>query len=415
MSAPLRIAIDARGMRGHDGGIETVIQGLCFGLAALPDGDERYLLYTGDDLHPLPRPYDHATVASTVLQGNTSIKSRLARRAPRARDGYLHLKSIMRSQPRDVRASNGALEQAGVDVVHFTRQDAFLTDIPSIYHPHDLQHRHMPENFDATSIARRERQYSAYCEQAALVAVASSWTRDDVIEQLALAPNKVRVVPWAAILPAYPELSPEQVAALAARLDLPTNFVLYPAQTWPHKNHEVLVRAVAELRGQGLDVPLVFPGRAMDHARVVMQRAMDLGVDDLVRFVGFVSDDELRGLYSLAWAVAVPSAFEAASFPLFEAFDAGVPCVTSDATSLPDQVLDGALIVPVNDARALAKALKRLWLDEELREQLTGRASARSQQFTWAATARHFRALYREAGGRLTDEDRELLARPALM
>jgi len=410
MTSPLRIAIDARGARGQHGGIETIVQGLCFGLAGLDDGDEEYLLFTGSELVPLPRPYDHRVLSRTVMRGNDSLKGRVAQKAPWIRELYVRLEGALARRPPGVRRSNGILERGRADVVHFTRQQALLTDVPSIYQPHDLQHRHLPEFFDARTITERDEQYLAYARQAALVVVASSWVRDDVIAQLDLAPEGVRVVPWAAILPAYPPSTAAELEVLRSRFGLPEEFVLYPAQTWPHKNHAVLVRAVARLRTDGIDVPLVFPGRMTAHADVVAREAANLGVTDLVHFLGFVDDSDLRALYGLSRVVAVPSAFEASSLPLFEAFEAGVPSIASDATSLPAQVSDGALVVPVGDEVALAEALERLLTDEALREALTARAAVRGRDFSWTRTARLFRALYREIGGTLTDEDCDLLA-----
>ncbi len=136
--------------------------------------------------------------------------------------------------------------------------------------PHDLQHRHLPELFTADQLAYRERWYGVLCAQATVVAVASSWTRDDVIHQFGLTPEKVHVVPWAPSFDVVARPGDAETSIAKLRFGLPEHFVLYPAQTWPHKNHLNLVRALAMLRSRdGLLVPLVFTGLRNDGAKQV--------------------------------------------------------------------------------------------------------------------------------------------------
>jgi len=102
----------------------------------------------------------------------------------------------------------------------------------------------------------------------------------------------------------------------------------------------------------------------------------------------------------------IPTLFEAASFPLWEAFQAGVPAACSNVTSLPEQAGDAALVFDPRDERAIAAAIEQLWTDHELRLVLAIRGRQRVAAFTWERTARTFRALYRQcAGRRLTEDD----------
>ena len=122
--------------------------------------------------------------------------------------------------------------------MHFPIQDAFTTELPSIYQPHDLQHLHFPEFFSRWERERRERIYRTHCERAEMVVAMTSWGKRDLIEHYGLPDEKVRVVPWGSVLWEYPKPSAVRTRALRARLSLPDEFLLYPAQTWPHKNHE---------------------------------------------------------------------------------------------------------------------------------------------------------------------------------
>lgn len=310
-----------------------------------------------------------------------------------------------------------ALKSTQVDVIHFPKQKAFLTDIPSIFHPHDLQHLHFPEFFTAYTRYYREFTYRAYCSQARMVAVASSWTKDDLIRHYRLPAEKISVVPLAPLLNAYPETSQEARQAVRGRYSLPDVFGFFPAQTWPHKNHMGLLEALAILRDRyGVCVPFVFSGRMNDFYRKIEARLHELRLDDQVQSLGFVDPQELNCLYDLCRCVVIPTKFEAGSFPLWEAFLAGAPVACSRVTSLPQQAGDAAILFDPDDPEDIALAIYRLWTGDALREQLVLRGSERIRSFNWDKTARTFRAHYRKLALRsLSQEDLDLLAAPPQM
>lgn len=416
--APLRVGIDARLHHGEAGGLESVLLGLAEGLSSL-DGDEEYFFLTvrGEDQWIAPylrgnaRPLPMAMRGRDRSQLRSWIKRSVRRGGPVARELAVAVANRL-GPPR----SDGTIEHATVDVMHFVRQSGFLTDIPSIYHPHDLQHRHFPEFFDPWELQFRERWYAAMCAQASIVAVASSWTRLDVIQEMGLPADKVCVVPWAPPIDVIPEPLPAETAEVKAALKLPDRFVFYPAQTWPHKNHIGLIRALHTLRSRGVTVPLVLSGRRNQAASLVDGVIRQLGMVDQVHWLGFVEPAELRMAFSLSAAVIIPSKFEAASGPLWEAFALGVPAACSNVTSLPAQAGDAALIFDPDQPDQIAEAIFRLWTDGELRRRLVERGYDRVAAFTWDRTARLFRAHYRRLGGRpLGEDDQGLLAAAPLL
>ncbi len=187
-----------------------------------------------------------------------------------------------------------------------------------------------------------------------------------------------------------------EVDGVAARLDLPAAFAFYPAQTWLHKNHLLLLDALARLRDEhDLVVPLVCSGLQTEHQAAIRARVSERGLEPQVRFVGYVTADDLRCLYALARIVVIPSLFEGWGFPLTEAFEAGVPVASSNAASLAEQADDAALLFDPTDAAAAAAAIARLWRDDELRRQLVARGHRRIENLSWTATAAAFRDHYR--------------------
>jgi glycosyltransferase involved in cell wall biosynthesis len=404
---PLRVGIDARIGAGQFGGVEQVLIGIAAGLSKLDGGDEEYLFLTHPERDEWIRPYLRGPCRRLPTR-----RAYLSRRARAAGRGLAE--RVPGGLRFAVRPSDGTVERAGVEVMHFPVQDAFTTDVPSIYQPHDLQHLHLPELFSRWERERRERIYRTHCARAEMVVAMTSWGKCDLIEHYDLPEERVGVVPWGSVLWEYPNPSPADLDRLRNRLSLPEEFLLYPAQTWPHKNHEGLLEALALIRDrEGLTIPLVCPGNQNRHFAKIRSRVRDLGLEATTRFPGFVSALELRGLYELATALVFPSRFEGWGLPICEAFSAGLPVASSSATSLPDLVGDAGLLFDPSDPQQIAKAVLRLWRDPVLRQTLSERGRERGARFSFDHTARLFRAHYRRIAGRsLPEEDRILLADP---
>lgn len=422
---PLRVCIDARLTGGGElGGVEQFVLGLAEGLSHLADGDEEYLFltYAGQDGWLKP----HLNGACRILHGDGATRHPALARAlgtfPSVRAAARTLLApLLRSErlvlnlplPR----SDGTVERAEADLVHFPTQSAFLTDLPSIYHPWDLQHLHLPQFFGKEVIRRREIEYRAFCARARMVSVATVWQKRDLIQQYELPEEKVQVVPAASMLSAYPDPSDGDLCDVRRKFSLPPHFIFYPAQTWQHKNHIRLLEALALLRDrEGLNVSLVSCGRLNDFYPEIERRVRELNLQEQVCFLGFVSPFDVKCLYRLCRAMIFPTLFEGFGMPIVEALMAGAPVACSNVTSLPALAGDAALIFDPRQTEEIAAAIRRLRTDDDLCGTLTARGRERVRAFSWAHTARLFRAHYRRLAQRpLSAEDRKLLATPPLV
>jgi glycosyltransferase involved in cell wall biosynthesis len=296
--------------------------------------------------------------------------------------------------------------------MHFPTQWFVLCALPTIYNPHDLQHLHYPQFFTPQQLAWRETVYPAGCRHAHTVAVGTQWIKDDVVRQYGIDPDKVQVIPWASPTQFYKEPASRQPSAIAQRYQLERPFAIYPAVTWPHKNHLRLLEALAYLRdARGLVVRLVCTGSPYGSFQpMVEQRVRELSLSTQVKFLGYVPDDDLRALYRLAQFLVLPTLYEADSCPIYEAWSEGLPVASSNVTALPDQVQDAGLLFDPKDIVDMADAIERVATDEELRDDLRKRGKRRVGDFDWERTVKAYRAVYRRAADRpLTDEDRMLL------
>jgi glycosyltransferase involved in cell wall biosynthesis len=225
----------------------------------------------------------------------------------------------------------------------------------------------------------------------------SQSTRDDLVELLGAAPERVDVVPLG--LGTVQRRAPLAERDVRARFDLgERRVVLSLSAKRPHKNLLALLGALAHLPPAQRPV-LVLPGYATAHELELRQRAHALQIDADVRFPAWVSAEELEGLWALTQAFVFPSLYEGFGLPVLEAMARGVPVACSDASSLPEVAGDAALLFAPRDEAAIAQALARLLSDPELAQKLRERGLGRAHEFTWEHTARLTLESYRRALG----------------
>jgi glycosyltransferase involved in cell wall biosynthesis len=217
-------------------------------------------------------------------------------------------------------------------------------------------------------------------------------TRDDLVELVGTPREKIAVVHLG--LGSVRRSVAADTDDLCARLGLGGRMLLLSLSAKrPHKNLLALIDALALLAKDQRPV-LVLAGYATDHERSLRERAHDLGLGDDVRFLGWLTVEDVEGLWAMARAFVFPSLYEGFGMPVLEAMARGVPVACADASSLPEVAGDAALLFDPSDRSAIANALRRVLSDEPLREQLRARGLTRAAQFTWRATAEKTLAAY---------------------
>jgi glycosyltransferase involved in cell wall biosynthesis len=414
---PLRVAINAQiPPQMGAGGIQSVLIGLLNALGQL-DGAEEYIVIGPWEDYDWLKAY--AGPNQRIVRGpKQKFPDRHFKRVPlpirsSVRKLRWLLKDFLSDKPSwpTVPISDGYYENLGCDLIHFPYQDFTLCGLPAVYNPHDLQHVHFPNFYSASAIAWRDVTYRAGCHFAKSVLVASQWVKEDLVRNYSVDPKKIQVIPWAPPTQAYAEPDEETISKVIEEYKLDLPFAFYPAMTWQHKNHIRLIQALALLRNEhSIRMNIVCTGHKNDFWPQIQRSIQELGLEQQVRFLGMVPPEELRALYRLAAFVIIPTLFEAASGPLFEAWQEGTPVACSAVTSLPEQAGNGALLFDPHSVEAIAHTLVRMSQDQDLREELTVRGARRLQDFCWERTAKTYRAVYRKAAGRaLTEEDQHNL------
>ena len=187
-------------------------------------------------------------------------------------------------------------------------------------------------------------------------------------------------------------------ADVTSRLQLPDRYVVSLATLEPRKGLDVLIAALAKLRGAAPSLLVVGqPGwGGVDLATAALTAGLS---EDKVRLLGRLPDPELGVVLRRATLLAMPSRAEGFGLPVAEAMTVGTPVVCSADPALVEVAGDAAEIVPVGDASALAEAIDGLLQDDVRRHDLITRGLARAPQFDWDGVARRAWQLYRELAG----------------
>ncbi len=247
--------------------------------------------------------------------------------------------------------------------------------------------------------------------RAARVIAVSAATRRDVETVLAVPPNRIRQI-YDALDPRFlkncGEAASEEYARerrkVLERYQVTYPYILYAGTIRPQKNIPRLVEAFAVLRGDleshplYKDLRLIIIGDEISRYPAVRRAVIKTRVEHVVRFLGFVPFETLHVFYESAAAFAFPSLYEGFGLPPLEAMASGTPVVTSSVSSLPEVVGNAAVQVNPENVFDIARGLREVLLDEDLRRELVRRGYEQVRRFSWENTARQVREIYQDVG-----------------
>ncbi|MCL4504766.1 MAG: glycosyltransferase family 4 protein [Chloroflexi bacterium] len=373
MSDAMRVCFDITPALGQGAGIARYARELAIALRNLQDGPSLTLFHNRQRKARIPQQL-HSLPRVAIPLGNRAWR--------------LFLMAGLALPP----AWNATINAC--DVFHGT--DALIPwrTIPSVMTIHDLSTHRYPQHH-----TRLHRQYARMtlprmAKQAMLLIADSTATKRDIVDQLGVPDQKVRVIPLGVDHQRFRPID----AVLARRqasqfLPFDAPYILSVGTLEPRKNLAVLLHAFALL--QSSDLHLVLAGGTGWGDNPFAGALQQAGVLDRVHITGYVPDDLLPSLYAAAECFVYPSLYEGFGLPVLEAMACGAPVITSNTSSLPEVAGDAAILVDPTDSAQLAMKLRELTGDANMRSRLSKLGPAQAAGFTWERTARETYEVYR--------------------
>jgi len=249
-------------------------------------------------------------------------------------------------------------------------------NVPIISMVVDLLHRDYPHSLPAAERQWRESYFAKMVHSADRFQVISNYTGERLAFHYRVPAEKI----FRTYLPIQDRFPP---AVVPVRTSKP--FFLYPANFWPHKNHEILLIAYQIYRNHGGSSAwdLVLTGSDNSRRVALQDLAARLGIERSVIFKGHLPENELAALFSGASALVFPSLYEGFGIPLLEAMRLGVPVLTSDAGSLPEVIGQAGLLVDPRKPLELAAMMLKVASSLDLQADLRSRGFVRARLFSF--------------------------------
>lgn len=288
------------------------------------------------------------------------------------------------------------IRQRQPDLCHFPNNTAPLCqNRPSVITIHDaslfLHSRHHPHS----RLLALRLLLPHVARRATAVITVSHHARQDLMRVLQLPAEKIHVIHEAAPKGFQPLIDPIQRRQLRARYNLPEQFVLFVGTMEPRKNLKRLVRAIAHLRQRDCAVRLVLAGPNGWLINGSLEKEIEtLNLQDAVQSLGYVPQEDLPGIYSLATVFAFPSLYEGFGLPPLEAMACGTPVLTSRGTAMAEICGEAACLVDPHQEEAIADGLFCLLTEPERRDYLRQCGLVRAQQYSWERTAQETAVVY---------------------
>jgi glycosyltransferase involved in cell wall biosynthesis len=264
---------------------------------------------------------------------------------------------------------------------------------------HDLIHVTDPA-FKRTLAARfyARPMFNLVARRADQLIADSEFTKQQIVEHLAIPPSKVRVVYLGVSDHFCPQERKQAFLRVSPLLGLNCPYVLFVGNLKPNKNVKTLIHAFSQMCAhRDFGHQLLILGDDRKWKAGLIRECEKLGISDRVRFVPHVPYEDLPWVYAAAEALVMPSLIEGFGLPLLEAMACGTPVVCSRAASLPEVAGDAAEYFEPTSADDLAAALEGVLGSRELQETLRRKGRERVRLFSWDECARRHYEAYRQA------------------
>ncbi len=269
-------------------------------------------------------------------------------------------------------------------------------DIPTVLTVHDLSFVHYPETFTPSLRKYLNQVVPKSVRSATHVLADSQTTKEDISNIWQIDEKKITVLYSGVDRSFRPPSDNENLVNVRNKYDLGDEPYIFSVSTiQPRKNYQMLIRAFKDVANDFPHRLIIAGGKGWLYDETLAEVNAQ-GLDDRVRFVGFVDDEDLPALYSDATLFVFPSLYEGFGLPVLEAMACGVPVVVSNASCLPEVAGEAALLLPPQDQQAWTTAIRDLLDDPSRRAQMVASGFLRARQYKWNRAAEKLSGLLQQ-------------------
>lgn len=276
------------------------------------------------------------------------------------------------------------VEKEKIDILLYTNQLVFIPNLGTkiITPVHDLMHRYEPSFPEIQkSYIGRELRFKCQAKYADYILTDSELGKLQFKESY-LKSGRSK---WDGILriSVLPFIVPDHIYEVKEEyVEVPDKYVFYPAQFWKHKNHINLVKAIQLLKKNIGDIHLILVGSEKGCRMEIEQYISSNGLEKNISILGFVNNENITYLYMHAVGMIMPSYFGPTNIPPLEAMALGCPVAVSNKYAMPEQVGDAGLTFNPDSPEEIADCIKRLWTDNNLREEMVKKGYKKISEWT---------------------------------
>jgi glycosyltransferase involved in cell wall biosynthesis len=271
----------------------------------------------------------------------------------------------------------------------FLSPDGFLSlnsNVLSLPVIHDLNFVHNPKDLAQSHAWFYNRYFPKYAQKAKRIATVSEFSKTDISKQYGIAPSKIDVV-YNGVSERFKPLDENHKKAVLDKWSNGKPYFIYVGAIHQRKNIERMLAAYDRFREGNSEHRFVLVGNKKWWTSTMQETLDVMNFKHEVVFTGRVSDEDLNDLMGAALANVYVSTFEGFGIPIIEAFQSGVPVITSNVTSMPEIASDAALLVYPLQSESISDAMIELASSNQLRLELIKKGHERAAHFTWIRSA----------------------------
>ena len=288
----------------------------------------------------------------------------------------------------DVKLTRAAKKFKADVIVSLDGFCSLTTSIPQVVAVHDLAFLHYPKFISTYHLWFYKLHQKKFINKAKHVVTVSEFSKQDIVQQYKIAPEKISIVSNAA-REIFVPITYTEKENIKTQYANGNEYFLFIGGIHPRKNLMHLLKAFSVFKKrQQSNMKILIVGRLAWQYDTLIEQLKTYKYRDDIELLNYLQDDKLAKILAAAYALIYPSFFEGFGVPIIEAMQCGVPVIASNTSSMPEVGGNAALYASPTDVNELAELMMQLYKNETMRNQMIQLGFTQSAKFSWDESAK---------------------------